>query len=483
MLAGILSLSRAVWSPPDVVMMKSFHRVIGTDDVTWWCRHYQDAGTSRTSLVVQIQPMSILVIVRGRWLTVDLLMHLMATVADHLLLLRLLLLLIRSQEIHAELWVQLIGWSLRSDRPSTNTTTCPTVLSRIASGAWVALFVDVRETVTAVGSSFGRQDFLECQSEIEIENGINDGIKSAVGIAQPSEYLEHNRRDTCLAEGGHNVDTEKGNPTDEKHSHNDAQSDGRLVIGDVVIMVSTTSRRCCTRSRWRGWLIMTSFLLFPFLQRLRGLRLLWIRCCTGGLVRIRLETAQQDDRPSDGLNVLDVHFGVKVESRVDGQHDQTRKIETDARRHDGVSWRQVQRALMWRRRRTYNEYRLIPHHFRVIIVVILNVFIFVCHFHDRVSVQWSHKVRVGVDHCNIRLSRQSSQVLIECRVQELIVQLQRHHRHLHGSVEIHGNGQERNEGRQKPNSGDGTVNDTFGHPATVAQRILDVNVPITNSIS
>ena len=60
---------------------------------------------------------------------------------------------------------------------------------------------------------------------------------------------------------------------------------------------------------------------------------------------IRFEFAQKDDGPRDRLDVLHVHLGVKVEPRIDGQHDDARQVETDARRHDGVGGRQVEGAL------------------------------------------------------------------------------------------------------------------------------------------
>lgn len=40
--------------------------------------------------------------------------------------------------------------------------------------------------------------------------------------------------DAGLAEGRHDIDAEEGHPADEEDAHNDAHSDGRLVVRDVV---------------------------------------------------------------------------------------------------------------------------------------------------------------------------------------------------------------------------------------------------------
>lgn len=79
-----------------------------------------------------------------------------------------------------------------------------------------------------------RQDALERLAELGVEDRIDDRIERGVRVAQPRQDLERLAADAGLAERRHNVDAEERHPADEKHAHNDADGDGRLVVGHMV---------------------------------------------------------------------------------------------------------------------------------------------------------------------------------------------------------------------------------------------------------
>lgn len=79
-----------------------------------------------------------------------------------------------------------------------------------------------------------RQDALERLAELGVEDRVDDRIEGAVRVAQPREDLERLAADAGLAEGGHDVDAEERHPADEEDAHDDADGDGRLVVGDVI---------------------------------------------------------------------------------------------------------------------------------------------------------------------------------------------------------------------------------------------------------
>lgn len=59
-----------------------------------------------------------------------------------------------------------------------------------------------------------KQDALECLPEFRVKYAVNDGIKSRVGVPEPREDLEGCLSYAGLAEGRHDVDTEKRHPAD-----------------------------------------------------------------------------------------------------------------------------------------------------------------------------------------------------------------------------------------------------------------------------
>ena len=189
-------------------------------------------------------------------------------------------------------------------------------IAAIAAATAVQVVVNVRRTADDGPAARG-ENLLKRLSKLEVEYGVDDGVERTVRIAEPGEHFEDDGRNARLAEGRHDVDAKERHPTDEEDAHNDAQRDGRLVVGHVVCW------RVALLGRTAGRLDVAGF---------------------GQVGRLALEPAQCR-RPRRRLDVLHVHACVKVQTRVDGQHDEARKIERDARRNDGVGRRQVQRAL------------------------------------------------------------------------------------------------------------------------------------------
>ena len=173
----------------------------------------------------------------------------------------------------------------------------------------------LRTTVSAAedGPTSGGQDLVEGFTKFQVEDGVDDGVERTVGVAEPGQHFEDDGRDARLAESGHDVDAEEGNPADEENAHDDTERNGRLVIGDVI------GRRMATRVAHFG-------------------------VVDGQVVGLTFEAAERDGSRR-GLNVLHVHLGIEEEARVNGQHDDTRKVERNARRHHCVRGCQVERAL------------------------------------------------------------------------------------------------------------------------------------------
>ena len=134
-------------------------------------------------------------------------------------------LLLLSQLIHAELIGRLMSPAVAQSGPSA---------VGIASGALLV----VGEPAAAEGPRFDGEDLLKGQPEVQIEDGIDDGVEGAVGVAEPGEYFEDDGRDAGLAESGHDVDAEERDPADQEDAHDDAQRDGRLVVRDVVAVLA-----------------------------------------------------------------------------------------------------------------------------------------------------------------------------------------------------------------------------------------------------
>lgn len=86
----------------------------------------------------------------------------------------------------------------------------------------------------APGRVVGGQDAFERLPELGVEYGVDDGIESRVGVAQPREDLEGDFRDARLAEGGDDVDAEERHPADEEDAHDDAHRHGGFVVAHVI---------------------------------------------------------------------------------------------------------------------------------------------------------------------------------------------------------------------------------------------------------
>ena len=74
------------------------------------------------------------------------------------------------------------------------------------------------------------EDAFEGFSELEIENGVNDGIDERIYVTQPGGELKHgDSRLTFEIKLGtnsvHNVAREKWHPTDQKHTYKGRQVD------------------------------------------------------------------------------------------------------------------------------------------------------------------------------------------------------------------------------------------------------------------
>lgn len=78
------------------------------------------------------------------------------------------------------------------------------------------------------------QDPLERLPKLRIKNRINNRIKRGIRITQPRQYFECNIRYASLAECRHNIDAEKWYPTNQEDTHDDSNSNGRLVIAHMI---------------------------------------------------------------------------------------------------------------------------------------------------------------------------------------------------------------------------------------------------------
>lgn len=137
-----------------------------------------------------------------------------------------------------------------------------------------------------------RQDALERLAELGVEDRIDDRIERRVRVAQPRQDLECLAADARLAEGGHNVDAEERHPADEEHAHDDADRDGRLVVGHMVRrrVVQVAHLELLGRARPPNAAVAVLLLLGQFAG------------------------------PRDGAYGLDVLLGVAVESARDGRY-------------------------------------------------------------------------------------------------------------------------------------------------------------------
>lgn len=81
---------------------------------------------------------------------------------------------------------------------------------------------------TSLGT-FGQNPF-ECAPEFGVEDGINDGIESRVGVTQPGQDLEGGQGHAILAESGPDVDHEERGPAQQEDAHDDPDGHGRLVL-------------------------------------------------------------------------------------------------------------------------------------------------------------------------------------------------------------------------------------------------------------
>lgn len=55
---------------------------------------------------------------------------------------------------------------------------------------------------------------FESFAELRVEYAVDDWVERRVGVAEPRKYFERRFTNAGLAEGRHNVDTEKGHPAD-----------------------------------------------------------------------------------------------------------------------------------------------------------------------------------------------------------------------------------------------------------------------------
>lgn len=124
-------------------------------------------------------------------------------------------------------------------------------------------------------------------------------------------YLKGQIGYASLAESRDDVDTEERHPTDEKHTHDDTNGDGRFVIGHVI----RAGR--FTLGLWFGTLGAFALRAKALGQRRRF-----------GQLRHR----------TDALHVF---LSVAVQSAVDADHHDARHVERDARRYYRVGRRQV----------------------------------------------------------------------------------------------------------------------------------------------
>lgn len=73
-----------------------------------------------------------------------------------------------------------------------------------------------------------QQQFLERLAELDVEDGVDERIEEAIDVAEPDEQRERQRMNVAEAErrkqvvadadGAHDVDGEKRNPAEQKHS-------------------------------------------------------------------------------------------------------------------------------------------------------------------------------------------------------------------------------------------------------------------------
>ena len=70
---------------------------------------------------------------------------------------------------------------------------------------------------------------LESAPEVDVENGVDDGIKSWVDVTQPDDEVDENRVGrvcACLAERKYDVHEKKWQPADDKGGHDDRHCSG-----------------------------------------------------------------------------------------------------------------------------------------------------------------------------------------------------------------------------------------------------------------
>lgn len=80
----------------------------------------------------------------------------------------------------------------------------------------------------------GRQYPPESFSEFSVEYGVDDRIEGGIRIAQPGQHFKRHSRYAGFTERGDDVDAEKRHPAQEERAHDDADSDGGLVVGHVI---------------------------------------------------------------------------------------------------------------------------------------------------------------------------------------------------------------------------------------------------------
>jgi len=157
----------------------------------------------------------------------------------------------------------------------------------------------------------GGEYAAERVSELGVEYRVDDWVERRVGVAEPRENLECGFGYARLTERRDDVDAEERHPAQQERAHDDAHRDGGLVVAHVV------RRRMVVYGRQRG-------------GRRRG--------------RPGRRGRRRGQRPRDRSDALHVLLRVSVQPAVDADHHHARYVETDARRYDGVLWRQVQRA-------------------------------------------------------------------------------------------------------------------------------------------
>lgn len=77
------------------------------------------------------------------------------------------------------------------------------------------------------------EDLLERSSEVIIEDGVYNGIKGAVAVAEPEEKLEKRFWHAFFAKRRQRVGEEKREPADDKHTY-DHRQDEREALFPVL---------------------------------------------------------------------------------------------------------------------------------------------------------------------------------------------------------------------------------------------------------